>query len=85
MRKKDLSFRHILLVDMSLELLSFLIEKNVLTKFMNNAVRTFTPYRRSRDFRDYFVWAHTPEGWKFWNELYVEYGCHPLFTQMLQK
>lgn len=71
--KRFLSWRHILLVNMSLELLSFLIERKLLTKFMNNAVRTFTPDRGGRDFKDYFVWAHTPEGWKFWHELYEEY------------
>lgn len=71
--KRFLSWRHILLVNMSLELLSFLIERKMLTKFMNNAVRTFTPDRGCRDFKDYFVWSHTPEGWKFWHELYEEY------------
>lgn len=74
MKKKDLSWRHILVTDMSLELLSFLIEKNVLTEFMNNALKNSDPSEIGRNFSEYFVWSDTPEGYRFWNRLYTNYG-----------
>ena len=76
--KRFLSWRHILLVNMPLALLSFLIEKNILAKFMNNAVRSPIPDHEGRDFNEYFIWSNTPEGWKFWHRIYLEYGCHYL-------
>lgn len=76
--KRFLSWRHILVTNMSLELLSFLIEKSILTKFINNAVRSYIPDHYARDFNEYFIWSDTPEGWEFWHELSIEYRYHYL-------
>lgn len=89
--KKKVSYRHIVVATMDLRLLLFLIEKDVLTKFLDNcresskcccsetlyfASKVFnhtTSRKRVIRFEDYFIWAHTPQGWRYWNNLYDDF------------
>lgn len=78
--KKKVSYRHIVVATMDLRLLLFLIEKGVLTKFLDNCresskcccSETLSRKRVIR-FEDYFIWAHTPQGWRYWNNLYDDF------------
>lgn len=78
--KKELSIRHFVVATMDLKLLLFLIERGVLTKFLDNC-RESSKYcysetlsrKRVIRFEDYFIWAHTPQGWRYWNNLYDDF------------
>lgn len=87
--KKELSIRHIVVATMNLNLLMFLIKKGVLTAFLDNCVkgvwyqdtieyvtRLFyhtTLKKQKVGIEDYFSWARSPGGHRYWNDLYNEY------------
>lgn len=87
--KKEVSYRHIVVATMNLNLLMFLIKKGVLTAFLDNCTKGVlyidtmdwltkkfnhtTLKRRKLGIEDYFSWARSPEGHTYWNDLYNEY------------
>lgn len=84
MKKKNLTKRHRLLVSMPRLLLLFLIEKKILTKFMDNCDKlmltsdvNYACNRRDRaSIFDYFYFIDTEEGADYWNELLFEYRIY---------
>lgn len=81
MKKKKVSLRHIVVATMNLNLLMFLIEKGVLTAFLNNCVKGIwyqdtighvtklfyhtTLKKQKVGIEDYLFWARSPEGYSY--------------------
>lgn len=89
MRKRKVSYRHIVVATMDLRLLLFLIERGVLTKFLDNCIKGIwyqdtmewtvekfndaTLERQVLGIEDYFSWARSSEGHSYWNDLFNEF------------
>lgn len=89
MKKKKVSYRHIVVATMNLNLLMFLIKKGVLTAFLNNCVKGIryqdtighvtklfyhtTLKKQKVGIEDYLFWARSPEGYSYWNDLFNEF------------
>lgn len=89
MKKKKVSYRHIVVATMDLRLLLSLIERGVLTKFLDNCVKGIwyqdtmewitrkfnhtTLKKQIVGIEDYFSWARSPEGYSYWNDLFNEF------------
>lgn len=84
MKKKELSYGFLLLVHMPRSLLLFLISRNILHAFIQNASRQQCPeyllksvIRREWPMKtliiDAFFWDQTPEGYDFWYRRHLEY------------
>lgn len=89
MRRKKVSYRHIVVATMDLRLLLFLIERGVLTKFLDNCVKgiryrdtievitrkfNYTTLKKQKvGMEDYFCWARTLQGWHYWDNLFNEF------------
>lgn len=84
MKKKELSYGFLLLVNMPRSLLLFLISRSILSAFMRNACNQQSlEYLRECIIKrkhpiDTFIlyafsWKKTPEGYNFWYRRHVEY------------
>lgn len=83
MKKKELSYGFLLLVNMPRSLLLYLISVDLLHKFIERAVSDQRPsylhmiinkyYFERTAFIDAFTWSSTPEGYDFWYRRYLEY------------
>lgn len=83
MKKKELSYKFLLLKHMPYSLLMFLINENLLHAFMQNVeskklsdvinvmLETIIPGRFV--FINAFLWISTPEGHDFWHKKYIEF------------
>lgn len=84
MKKKELSYGFLLLVNMPRSLLLFLISRNILHTFIQNACKQQYPeylqnsiikraYPIDTLILDAFSWNLTPEGYNFWYRRHTEY------------
>lgn len=83
MKKKELSYGFLLLVNMPCSLLLYLISVDLLHKFIERAVSDQHPNflqtvirKRTPEkfvFLNMFSWSKTPEGYNFWYRRYLEY------------
>lgn len=81
MEKEILSIlRHFIVVNMSYSLLSILIKRKALDKYISNALKQFKEQKfkyiiSTNEINSclFFYWTDTPEGFDFWCNIYEEY------------
>lgn len=79
MKKKELSKRHQVIVHMNIHLLKFLLKRNLLTNFVDEAVRqswcvpVYVEEQRYAYFGEFFSWSKSKIGIRYWARIDADF------------